>query len=84
MKLRKDATSRYRRNIKENILISYTSIKLPFGINKYDLELAKNFKHKIHLKDDLPIYWKQFKLPEEHNQFIEQTLDKWLKLGVVT
>ncbi len=26
---------------------------------------------------------KQFHLPEAHTQFIEQTLDKWLKMGVV-
>jgi len=26
------------------------------SMNKYDLGLAKNFTHKIHLKDDQPIY----------------------------
>jgi hypothetical protein len=53
------------------------------SMNKYELGLAKDFKHKIHLKDDQPIYQKQFKLSDEHNQFIEQTLDEWLKLGVI-
>jgi hypothetical protein len=45
--------------------------------------LAKDFKHKIHLKMQDPVYRKQFKIPEAHHQFIEQTLDEWLKLGVV-
>jgi hypothetical protein len=53
------------------------------SIDKYDLGLAKNFKHKIHLKTQDPVYRKQFKIPEAHHQFIEQTLDEWLKLGVV-
>jgi len=53
------------------------------GIDKYDLGLAKDFKHKIHLKMQDPVYRKQFKIPEAHHQFIEQTLDEWLKLGVV-
>ncbi len=53
------------------------------SINKYDLGLAKNFLHKIHLKMQDPVYWKQFKILEAHHQFIEQTLDEWLKLGVV-
>jgi hypothetical protein len=53
------------------------------SINKYDLGLAKDFKHKIHLKTQDPVYWKQFKILEAHHQFIEQTLDEWLKLGVV-
>jgi len=46
-----------------------------------DLRLAKNFKHKIHLKMQDPVYQKQFKIPEAHHQFIEQTLDEWLKFG---
>jgi hypothetical protein len=50
---------------------------------KYDLGLAKNFKHKIHLKDNAPVYKKKFKIPEAHQNFIEQSLGEWLKLGVV-
>jgi hypothetical protein len=40
-------------------------------IDKYDLQLAKDFKHKIHLKTQDPVYQKQFKIPEAHHQFIE-------------
>jgi hypothetical protein len=53
------------------------------SLNKYDLGIAKNFTHRIHFKDNQPIFWKQFNLPEAHTQFIEQSLDEWLKLGVV-
>ena len=53
------------------------------SINKFDLGRAKNFTHKIYLKDDNPVYRKQFKIPEAHQTFIEATLDEWLKLGVV-
>jgi Reverse transcriptase (RNA-dependent DNA polymerase)/RNase H-like domain found in reverse transcriptase len=53
------------------------------SLDKYDLGLAKNFTHRIHLKDNQPIFRKQFHLPEAHTQFIEQSLDEWLKLGVV-
>jgi len=53
------------------------------SLNKYDLGLAKNFTHRIHLKNNQPIFRKQFNLPEAHTQFIEQSLDEWLKLGVV-
>jgi hypothetical protein len=53
------------------------------SIDKYDLGLAKDFTHQIHLKDDQPIFRKQFNLLVAHTQFIEQTLDEWLKLGVV-
>jgi hypothetical protein len=53
------------------------------SMNKMDLGRAKNFTHKIHLKDNHPMYRKQFKIPEAHENFIEATLDEWLKLGVV-
>ncbi len=53
------------------------------SLDKYDLGLAKNFTHQIHLKDNQPIFRKQFNIPEAHTQFIEQSLDEWLKLGVV-
>jgi hypothetical protein len=43
------------------------------SVDKYDLGLAKNFKHKIHLKDNNPVYRKQFKIPESHQNFIEQS-----------
>ena len=36
------------------------------SVNKYDLGLASNFKHRIHLKDNNPVYRKQFKIPEAH------------------
>jgi hypothetical protein len=52
-------------------------------MDKYNLGLAKDFTHRIHLKDNQPIFWKQFSIPEPHTQFIEQTLDEWVKLGVV-
>jgi hypothetical protein len=53
------------------------------SIDKYDLGLARNYKHKIHLKNENPVYRKQFKIPEAHHNFIEQTLEERLKLGVV-
>jgi hypothetical protein len=46
------------------------------SVKKFDLGLAKDFMHKIHLKANDPLYTKQFKITE-------QTLDEWLKLGVV-
>jgi len=39
--------------------------------NKYDLVLATIFKHKIHLKDNAPVYQKQFKILEAHQTFIK-------------
>jgi len=45
--------------------------------------LAKNYKHWIHLKNENPVYGKQFKIPEAHHNFIKQTLEECLKLGVV-
>jgi hypothetical protein len=49
------------------------------SINKYDLGLAKNYKHRIHLKNENWVYRNQLKIPDAHHNFIEQTLKEWLK-----
>jgi hypothetical protein len=54
--------------------------QVAISMDKYDLGLVKDFTHWIHLKDDQPIFWRQFNLPEVHTQFIEHSLDEWLKL----
>jgi hypothetical protein len=43
------------------------------SINKFYLGRANNFTNKIYLKDDNPVYRKQFKIPEAHQTFIEAT-----------
>ena len=53
------------------------------SISSTDLGKAKKYFHKIHLKDNSPVYGKQFKIPEAHSDFIGKTIDDWLKLGVV-
>jgi len=53
------------------------------SVSKFDLGRSNNFSHKIHLKDNKPVYRKQFKIPEAHADFIEETVTEWLKLGVV-
>jgi hypothetical protein len=63
-----------------NLLYKYQEA---ISIDKYDLGQAKNYKHRIYLKNNDPIYHKQFKILEAHHIFIEQTLEEWLKLGVV-
>jgi hypothetical protein len=77
MKSPNDATYKSWMNFKKDTSMSCSSIK-----NKYDLGLAKNYMHQIHLKDNNPIFRKQFKRPV-HHQYIEQTLEEWLKLRVV-
>jgi hypothetical protein len=37
------------------------------SVDKYDLGLAKNFTHIIHLKSDDLVYRKQFKIQEAHH-----------------
>jgi hypothetical protein len=49
------------------------------SVNKYDLGLAKNFKHKIHLKDNNLVYRKQFKIQRP----IKISLNNHLKNGLI-
>ncbi len=64
----------------QNLLLKHFNI---VSIDKSDLGRVKNFFHKIHLKDNEPVYRKQFKIPDAHRPFLEESLAEWLKLGVV-
>ncbi len=37
--------------------------------DKSDLGMAKNFFHRIVLKNDAPVYRKQYQIPDAHNTF---------------
>jgi hypothetical protein len=50
----------------QNLLLKHLNI---VSIDKSDLGRVKNFFHKIHLKDNQPIYSKQFKIPDGHRPF---------------
>jgi hypothetical protein len=63
--------SKYR-----NLLLKHFSI---VSIDKSDLGRVKHFFHKIHLKDNEPVYQKQFKIPDAHRPFLEESLAEWLK-----
>jgi hypothetical protein len=74
-------------NVPQELKQKYVDIlykhQTAISMNKMDLGRAKNFTHKMHLKDNNPVYRKQFKIPEAHQTFIDTILDEWLKLGVV-
>jgi hypothetical protein len=84
---REDIARRCHLQVPDEFITQYLDLlfkyKEAIRINKYDLGLAKKYKHKIHLKNDNPVNRKQFKIPEAHHNFIEQILEEWLKLGVV-
>jgi len=53
------------------------------SMNKNDLGRSRKHHHRIYLKDLDPAFVQQFPLKPDHQQFIEDTLESWLKLGVV-
>jgi hypothetical protein len=74
-------------NVPSSYLYKYRGLLLKHfsivSIDKLDLGRVKHFFHKMHLKDNEPVYRKQFKIPDAHHSFSEESLAEWLKLGVV-
>jgi len=54
-----------------------------FSKHKNDLGRCDLVQHEIHLKDKVPVYIKQFKIPEVHSTSIEDQVKEWLKLDIV-
>ncbi len=54
-----------------------------FSKTKNDLGCATNATHKIHLKNEAPIYVKQFPVPEAYRKQLNLQVQEWLKIGVI-
>jgi len=55
-----------------------------FSKDKFDLGKVNCMSHKIYMKDDEPVYRKQFRIPEADRQILIEHLNNWIKLGVVS
>ena len=63
-----------------NLLLRYHQV---VSINKYDIGQTDMFPHEIHLKDNVPIHTKQFRIPWAHRQFLDDFVDELLKKGCI-
>ena len=54
-----------------------------FSKDKNDLGRCDLLQHEIHLKTKEPVYIKQFKIPEGHQQAVNEQVKEWLKLGII-
>jgi hypothetical protein len=54
-----------------------------FSEEKNDIRRSDLIQHEIHLKSNEPIYVKQFKIPDTHQEYLESQVKEWLKMGIV-
>ena len=54
-----------------------------FSKHQNDLGKCDLLQHEIHLKSKEPVYIKQFKIPEGHQQAVTSQVREWLKLGII-
>ena len=78
---------RIKMNVPEAYKSKYVSLFLKnydiFSESKSDLGSANNFEHNIRLKSSDPIYRKQFRIPEAHQQSLDRQIDDWVKMGII-
>jgi len=71
----------------ENIKKKYLDLVLKHheavSRDRFDLGRTKTLMHEISLKTDEPVYVKQFKIPDAHQEEVERHVTEWLKLGVI-
>ena len=64
----------------QDILLNHHDV---FSLDKGDIGLASNLKHRIDLKDNEPTYRKQFPIPDAHRMELETQVNEWLKMGLI-
>jgi len=64
----------------KNLLLEYSDI---IAQDAYDIGKAKYFQHKILPKSEQPIYRKQFRIADCHQQFVNEYVSELLKMGVI-
>jgi transposase InsO family protein len=55
-----------------------------FSRDKFDIGRTDILSHSVQLKDEEPVYVKQFRIPDTHRSVLVEHLNNWLKLGVVS
>ena len=79
--------NRIRMTVPDAYKSKYVSLFLKnhdiFSSNKADLGRANNFEHNIRLKSSLPIYRKQFRIPEAHQESLDKQIDEWVTMGII-
>ncbi len=54
-----------------------------FSLSKSDLGFCDTVLHKLFMKMEEPVYVKQFKIPEAHQNYLQDQVQEWLKLGII-
>jgi hypothetical protein len=54
-----------------------------FSLSKSDLGFCDTVLHKLFMKTEEPIDIKQFKIPEAHQNYLQDQVREWLKLGII-
>jgi hypothetical protein len=54
-----------------------------FTVEKSDLGYCDTVLHKLFMKNQEPVYIKQFCIPEAHHSYLQDQVREWLKLGII-
>ena len=54
-----------------------------FSLDKGDLGFCNAMEHHLTMKTPEPVFVKQFKIPEAHQQYLQAQVKEWLKLGII-
>ncbi len=54
-----------------------------FSLSKSNLGYCNTVLHKLFMKMEEPVYVKQFKIAEAHQNYLQDQVQEWLKLGII-
>lgn len=63
-----------------DLIMRYNDV---FSKDKFDLGWTNVMEHKVHMKNENPVYVKQFRVPYEHQAVLHEFVDELLKKGAI-
>ena len=78
-KLHIEAPEQWRGHYKD-LLLRYHDV---ISTDKFDLGWTDVIQHKIHMKDQVPVHSRQFRIPFEHEETVHQYVRELLKKGAI-
>ena len=69
--------------VRERLRALFREFSDVISVDRFDLGRTHTLTHSVQMRDQMPVFTKQFPIPVEHQEEINRSLEHWLKAEVI-